>query len=185
MATKRQRAEKNITYCRVQMERFLEKYYKLKFRGEVFGNKRLFKENRLAKTTFKERGFFEIDVDYQLLMGGNKEKLLHAVLREAVRVVMWYQGKSTKDGSVEYDAELRKFGLPVYGGLSETGLKLHTYTCSGCGKVWSLQQRKLPASKDPSVLNMVTGCCRENFEYTGQIEYTNSELQKIRELLKK
>lgn len=180
MATKRERAEKNITYCRLQIERFLQRNYKLTFRGNVYGNKTLYKEKKFAKTTFLPSGVAEVDVDYKLLMEGKKEKLLHASLREAVRVALWYNRKDYRDVSPIFQEECRKYGLPVYGNIAETGLELHTYSCAECGKIWALRQNRIPANRDPSQNPIYkTACCEANFQYDGRVPYTNEQLQQV------
>ncbi|MFV1457332.1 hypothetical protein [Bacillus mycoides] len=186
MVTKRERVEKNITYCRVQIERFLQRHYKLTFRGDVFANKKLYREKRYAKTSFIGQGKIEVDLDYQMLMEGKKDDMLHAALREAIRIALWYQGRDGREESEDFKNELKKHGLPIYSGLAESGLELHTYVCSECQKIWALKEKKLPPTKDPSQLpRMVTGCCRAPFEYTGKVLYSNEQLQKIREHAKK
>ncbi|PGT89959.1 hypothetical protein [Bacillus thuringiensis] len=178
MATKRERAEKNITYCRTQMERFLQKNYKLRFHGNVYGNKKLYKEKKYAKTTFLPSGVAEVDMDYQLLMEGKKDQLLYACLREAVRIALWYSRQDYRDSSPVFQEECKKYGLPVYGNISEKGLELHTYSCAECGRVWALKKFKLPPTRDPSQNPQYkTGCCKAVFQYDGRVAYTNEQLQ--------
>lgn len=177
--TKQAKAEKNIKYAREQIERFLWHEYRIKYPIEVYGHKRIEGEGFFSKLEFKDGKPSAIDISYNLLIGSKRERILLTSLREAVKIALWYRRKPYGEGDKEYETELKKYGLPRYGGLSQTGKELHTYSCSSCEKVFFLREKKLPKSKDVSEQNIYTSCCKAKFQYAGKIHYTNKQLQVV------
>lgn len=180
--TKQEKVEKNIRYAREQAERFLKYEYKIKYPIEVSGHKRIEKEGLYSRLLVKDGKPYGIDISYDLLVKGNREKLLFATLREAVKVALWYKRLPYGEGTAEYENELKKYGLPSYGGLPHTGKDLHTYGCSECKKIYFLKEKMLPKSKDVTLQNVFTKCCKARFEYVGKIHYTNKQLQAVARL---
>lgn len=179
--SKQQRVEKNLLYIREQLSRFLYKKYKLKLDYKLYGNKELKKERRYSKITFpsNKSDTVEIDVDYETVLKGNRQKLMDIAFRNAIRLGQWQTGKPYKEGHPVLDELMKKNGLKVYGQVCEMGMDLHTYQCSSCKKIYMLQVKKLPPSKNPVERGYVTNCCKQPFEYTGVNYYDNEELQKI------
>lgn len=178
MATKQEKVENNLIYLEEQVKNFLKYEYRIKYRIHVYGNKALEKEGYNAKTLFKRGKPVGIDVDYNLLLKG-KETILKETLREAVRIALWHMKKPYKDGSKEYEVELKRRGLPSYGTVSHKGKELHTYICSECKKIYMLKDKKLPKGKDPAVQNIYTPCCNVRFSYEGKVFYNNKKLQRL------
>lgn len=177
--TQLKRVEKNIIYAMEQAERFLKYEYGIKYNIEVYGHKKIEKQGKLSRLEMKNGKPYAIDIAYSILKSGNREKILYAVLREAVKIANWYRRLPYKDGDLEYEQELKKYGLPSYGKVSQTGKELHTYQCEQCKKIYFLRVKKLPKSKDVSEQNVRTNCCKARFEYAGKIMYTNQQLQQI------
>lgn len=184
MATTREKLDNNIKYAWLQIENWISHYYGKKIQVEVIEDKQLFRENKYAKTVFVQGKPPEVHIDYKLLLKGNKEKILYAACREAVRIGLLANGIKATDVSPEFRSELKKHGLPDYGGFPETGVDLYTYDCLKCGKVYALTPRKIPDSKSPAYKpNITTNCCQAMIHDSGKIFYTNLELQKMGNVL--
>lgn len=181
MATQQQKVEKNLLFVREQLSRYLYKRFHIKVNYKLFGNKELKKERRFSKITFpiNKKEPIEVDIEYGTLVKGRKQELLDIAFRNAVRIGMWYTGRPYKDGHPEVEYELKKAGLKLYGLVPEMGMDLHTYQCSECKRIYLLQEKKLPRTKNPVELGYKTGCCKAPFEYTGVQYYDNETLQKI------
>jgi len=178
MATKREKIENNLMYLEEQVEKFLRHEYRIKYRVNVYGNKSLDKKGLFTQIIIENGKPVGIDVNYKLLTSG-KERLLKETLREAVRIALWYMRRPYKDGSKEFEMELKRKGLPSYGGVSHKGKELHTYGCPECKRIYMLKERKLPKGKNPALQNIVTPCCEVRFSYEGKIFYNNEKLQKL------
>lgn len=179
---KKAKVERNLTYSRVQIERFVWKNYRYRPQIRVYANKELKRNKSYSMTVFpsdKQRPI-EVDIEYGLMSTGKKEMVLKTAFREAVRIGNYLMGRPYRNGMVEFEGELLRRGLPSYGGVAEMGMKLHSYVCSGCGKVWALKERKLPPTKDPEQRGYKTTCCKALFKYGGDKHYTNEELQRAR-----
>lgn len=183
MVTKKQKVENNLLYLEEQVNKFLKHEYKIKYKIEVYGNKKIEKKGYFTRVVFSKGKPVGIDVAYSLLDKG-KEKILKETLREAVRVALWYKKIPYTDGSKEFEMELKKKGLPRYGTVSHKGKELHTYGCSKCKKIYLLKDKKLPDKKNPALQNIVTPCCEERFAYEGKIFYNNEKLQRLARQLK-
>lgn len=189
--TKQQKIEKNLLYIRQQYERFLEKhfhYFKKDINVKFFGNKELVKEHIFSKSTFPDDKVFgqvEIDVQYDTVVSGNKKKMLQIAFREAVRYAYWRQNKPYKDNHPEFEEKVNSYGLTDFGGVAQTGMEMHMYGCSKCRKMYILQPKKLPASKDPEQKGFLTVCCKAPFKYFGTKKFSNEKLQQIKNMLGK
>lgn len=177
--SKRSKVENNIIYLEEQVERFLKHEYRIRYKVNVYGHKKIEREGYYARTIFEKGKPVGIDVSFQMLSKSGKETLLKVVLREAVRIALWNMRKPYRDGSKEYEIELRRKGLPSYGTVAHTGKELHTYSCSKCNRIYFLKERKLPKSKDPTIQEVHTACCKVRFMYKGKVKYTNKKLQRI------
>lgn len=182
-----QKVEKNLLFIREQLSRYLYKKFKKKLEYKLYANKDLKKERRFSKITFPElkTDVVEIDVDYETVLKGRKQEMLDIAFRSAIRIGMWQTGRPYKDGHPEVVRELEKAGLKIYGLVPEMGMDLHTYQCSKCKRIYALQERKLPPTRNPVDLGYKTGCCKEPFEYTGINYYDNEKLQHILMLITK
>ena len=178
MSKKLIKIENNLMYLQEQVEKFLKYEYRINYKIDVFGNKKIEKEGYLTRTIFSRGKPVGIDVAYSLLLKG-KETMLKEVLREAVRVALWHMRKPYGDGSGEFAKELKRKGLKYYGTVSHVGKELHTYVCSSCKKIYMLKERKLPNSKDPAIREIYTPCCEVRFAYEGKVFYNNEKLQKM------
>lgn len=177
--TKQDKVLRNLKYAREQAERFLKYEYRIQYPFEVLGDKQLEKSGYYSKLEFKNKKPEAIILSYQLLLEGKKDKILLTVLREAIKIALWYQRKPYEENSEMYIHELNKYKLPVYGELAQTGKDLHTYACGNCEKIYFLRDKKLPKSKDVTLQNVRTSCCKERFIYKGKIHYSNKQLQTI------
>lgn len=181
-------AQKRLQYIRVQFERFLWKYYKLKDMNiKFYLKKKLQKQYLYSRAIFPEEHnleeLIEIEYDFDLVSKKGNKSLLPFAFREAVRVGMWANKRPFVNGVPEFEAELRKYGLPAFGSVAETGMELNTYGCQKCKRIYILKENKLPKSKDPSQqADVKTGCCGEVFEYFGKKFYKNEDLQKIHKI---
>lgn len=191
-----ERIERNLDYCREQIERFLLKYYRVKFNGKLYGDKSLSTKYKYSDSSFDSNGFAKIFISTDILEGSgdkNKGLQLMAIQREAIKYAFHLQRMDYGEDSIEFKAELHRHGLPMYNGLPETGLDLHTYVCQECKKIWAVKLKKLPVRLDPTVtkLNKKTGkyvlqrtsCCKAPFEYLGVKHYSNAELNKLKYML--
>lgn len=185
--TKQQRIEKNLLFIREQLSRYLYKHFKKKLEYKLYANKDLKKQRRFSKITFPESKteLVEVDVEYETVVKGRKQELLDIAFRSAIRIGMWQTGRPYKDGHPEVVRELEKAGLKNYGFVPEMGMDLHTYQCSKCKRIYALQEKKLPPSRNPVDKGYKTGCCKEPFEYTGVQYYDNEKLQEILLLINK
>lgn len=192
MATKKERRQSQIqrklTYIREQLERYLWKEFKVKHDIKVFLKKKLQNEYLYSRTLFPEvhapRTTIEVEYDYDLVDKKGNKSLLPFAFREAVRIGMWTHKRPFVNGQPEFEAELKRRGLPAFSSVAETGKELHAYGCLKCKRPYILQEKKLPKSKDPSQNDVRTGCCGELFEYFGKKHYNNETLQKIERMLK-
>lgn len=173
--SKRKKVENNLIYANEQVNRFIRYQYGIKYSIEVVGHKRLEKKGLYSTTVFSKGKPVEIILSYHLLIK-SREKVLEAAIREAIKVCLWYRRKPYTETSKEYITELRRFNLPIYGNVNQTGKELHTYQCGSCKKIYMLRERKLSRTQDPSQRNILTPCCEEKFEYAGKILYTNKQL---------
>lgn len=187
MATKQVKVDKNLLFIREQLSRYLYKRFKLKLNYKLYGNKELKKERRFSKITFPEnkQDIIEIDIEYDTLFKGKKQELLDIAFRNSIRLGLWYTGRPYKDGHPEVESELLKVGLKTYGLVPEMGMDLHTYQCSECKKVYAMQVKKIPPSKNPVDKGFLTGCCKKEFEYAGLIFYDNNKLQTYLKIINK
>lgn len=178
----REKIDKRLVYVEEQMELFLWKNYRYKVKFHVQVSKMLTKKGKYSETTFPSdiNRSIEVEFEYGLMAKGSKQKMLETAFKEATRIGCYRLGKQYRDGRVEFDKELRRHGLPVYGGVSEMGKMLHGYECSKCSKVWALKVKKLSKTKDPEQLGYRTVCCKELFRYSGVKHYDNETLQKIK-----
>lgn len=186
MASIQEKVDNNIKYIWVQIENWLKHKYGKPIQVEVYSSKELIKEHKYAKTVLEKGKPPKIYIDYHLLRKGNRKELLYAGCREAVRIGLLAHGYKINELSPEFRGELKKHGLPDYGGLPETGLSLHTYSCSDCGTIYSLKQNKMPKSKTIAYnREVLTKCCEAIIKEDGKVLYSNEELQKYKHLLGK
>lgn len=189
--TKEEQRQDKLTYMREQLERFVYKHYRHRPNIKVYMQKRMQTDKfRYSQTTFPEdirekEGLIEVDFDYDMIRKKGRKFLLEIAFREAVRIGMWMENRPFVNGHPEFERELRRFGLPAFGNVAETGLDLHTYVCSGCQNVWILKMKKLPKSKDPVHKEYKTACCGTPFQYDGVKYYDNELLQRLQLELKK
>lgn len=181
MSKVRKKVDGNVNYIKTQIRLVLERYYRLKVEVKVFANKELKKEKRYSRTTFPkhEYGGVEVDIEYGLIRNGKKQQLLETAYREAIRIAIWKTRRGYRNGSRDYEIELRKYGIKSYGTVPEMGMELHTYSCEGCSKVWLLQAKKLPRTRDPEQLGLRSKCCGGLVKYSGKVFYENEKLQRI------
>lgn len=179
---KRAKIETNLKYVREQLTRFLWQHYRVKVEMRVYANKELTKQRLYSRTVFHtdRNRPLEIDIEYTLMLGNNKKKILETAFREAVRIGLQRTGRQYTNGDKVFEAELRRHGLPSYGGVAEMGLELHAYQCTGCKKIWALKAKKMPKTKDPEQMGFMTTCCKLPFEYAGVKHYENEVLQTIK-----
>lgn len=182
---KQDKVENNILYLEEQARRFLRHEYRINYKVEIHGHKKIESEGYYSRTIFERGKPIGIDVSYNVLASSGKETILKVTLREVVRIALWHMRKPYHDGSKEYEVELHKKGLPRYGTESHTGKELHTYTCSKCDRIYFLKDKKLPKSKDPTLQEVRSSCCGERFMYKGKVNYSNEKLQRIARGLKK
>lgn len=184
LATTREKIDKNIVYAWKQIENWIKHYYGKNIQVEVIEDKYLFREKKYAKTVFEQGKPPTVHIDYKLLLSGNKQNILYAACREAVRIGLLANGIKATEISPEFRGELKKYGLPDYGGFPETGADLYTYDCLKCGAVYALTPRKIPESKSPAYKpNITTNCCGAMIHDSGKVFYKNEELQKMGHLL--
>lgn len=186
MPSIQEKVDANRAYAWVQIENWLKTYYGKPIKVEVFSDKMLYKEYKFAKTVFSPNMPPKIYIDYNLLKKGNKKEILYAACREAVRIGLLANGIKVTEIAPEFRSELKRHGLPDYGGLPETGYSFYTYSCIKCGKVYALKKFKIQESAgivyNPKVL---TSCCEYMIKEDGRVFYTNEELQKYSHLLGK
>ena len=165
---------------REQISRFMYAKYKVKLNYQLYANKQLHKKSRYSEITFPadKNTPVEVDVEFDTVLKGNRQKLLDISFRCAVRMALWYSGYPFKEGHPKVLEEYSKYGLKDYKGMPEMGLDLHTYQCSECKKIWFLKEKKIPKSKDPVIRGYVTSCCRKPFEYNGLNHYDSDQLYK-------
>lgn len=179
MSRKLRRVENNIKYIRQQIHLFLKYEYRVDYKIEVYGNKGIEREGYYSRTEFRRGRPVAIDIAYSILEKGNRENILKAGLREAIKVALWYKRVPYKETSKEYIREIMRHGLPVYGKERQVGKKLHAYGCEKCKGIYILRERKLPKSKDVTQGKYKTRCCEVGFIYMGEKHYSGEELYKI------
>lgn len=179
--------DKQLAYMRKQINLFLWQHYKVKVDFKLYANKELTKKRLYSETLFHEDRSkpIEVDIEYTILIKGKKQKILETAFREATRIGCYKLGRPYKNGASDFERELKKHGLPNYGGVSEMGKELHSYECSKCKQIWALKDKKMPKGKDPEQLGYLTGCCKEPFKYGGKKFYSNEVLQRIKRNLSK
>lgn len=185
MSKQLRKVENNIRYVREQIERFMKYEYGVIYKIEVYGNKGIQREGYYSRVEFKRGRPVAIDISYQLLNKGTREDILKAGLREALKVVMWYKRVPYTETSEQYNRELLKYNLPLYGDQRQTGQYKHVYGCEKCKKVYVMRDRVLPESRDITKKNVLTKCCNERFEYQGKLFYKGEELFKIERYLRR
>lgn len=166
-----------------QIENWVKNYFNKDIQVIVKESTTLWKEGRYAKTEFGQTPV--VYIDRKLLTGTNKKEVLFASCREAVRIGLWANKYPHSDLSKEYRTMLKKYQLPDYGGVAETGTKMYTYRCLKCKTVYYAKKKKLPPTQDISFNpKKLTGCCEAMFEDAGWVFYTNKELQELSKHLK-
>lgn len=127
---------------------------------------------------------FYLIIDKRYMLDATKEQQLEIAGRASVEILFMVNGKRFKDNDTESQKVLYQYGLPIYGNFPHQGLMLHQYTCSSCEKVITLQDRKIPKSKeiayDPKKLS---GCCNAIIKYDGNVEFSNEDCQKLEKLI--
>lgn len=182
MASVQQKIDENRKYIWIQIENWLKNYYNAPIKVEVYASRDLYREGRLSKTVFNKGNVPKVYIDQKILSKGNKKEMLFAGCREAVRIGLAYNKKPFSDTSKEFRFELKRHGLPDYGGLSETGINLYTYRCIQCKKIYAVRLRPLKQKeKEELCYNPLvrTECCNHMIEDAGKIFYKNDELQEI------
>lgn len=127
---------------------------------------------------------FYLMIDKRYLLDANKEQRLEIAGRSASEIVFMVNGKKFNDRLRETQAFLYEYGLPHYGNFPHQGLMLHQYTCSSCEQVITLQDRKIPKSRDIAYdPKRLTSCCNAIIKYDGRLEYPNEECQKLEKFI--
>lgn len=129
---------------------------------------------------------FYLMVDKRYLLDANKEQLLEIAGRTALEIFFMVNGKKFKDTEEATKKALYKYGLPIYGKFPQQGLELHQYTCSSCDSIITLQERKIPKSRDIAYdPKKLTSCCNAIIKYDGKVAFTNEECQKLERFIYK
>lgn len=171
----------NRRYIWQQIEYWLKNYYKAPIQVEVL-SENLFKEGKLAKTIFENGKPPKVIIDSKLLATTNKKELLYAGCREAVRIGLAYNKIPNGDLSPQFRSELKKHGLPDYGGLKETAQYFYTYRCSKCKQPYIIRVRRMSKKEEEKYCykpNVTTECCGAMLEYNERRLYSNKELQEL------
>lgn len=129
---------------------------------------------------------FYLVVDKRYLLDANKEQRLEIAGRSALEVLFMVSGKKFDDRNDETKAYLHKYGLPKYGNFPHQGLTLHQYTCSSCGNIITLQDKKIPKSQEIAYNpKKLSGCCNAIIKYDGKVDFTNEDCQKLEKFINK
>lgn len=123
---------------------------------------------------------FYLILDKRYMLDANTEQQLEIAGRAASEIIFMVNRKYFSDRDKEVQAFLYKYGLPHYGNFPHQGLTLHQYTCSSCDGVITLQDRKIPKSRDIAYdPKRLTSCCNAIIKYDGKVEFSNEECQKL------
>lgn len=123
---------------------------------------------------------FYLIIDKRYLLDAKKEQLVEIAGRSAVEILFMVSGKKFKDNDKETMKVLYQYGLPIYGNFPHQGLTLHQYSCSECDSIITLQERKIPKSRDIAYNpKKLSSCCNAIIKYDGRVEFTNEECQKL------
>lgn len=123
---------------------------------------------------------FYLMIDKRYMLDANKEQMLEIAGRAALEIIFLVSGKKFSDRDKQTQAMLYKYGLPIYGNFPHQGLMLHQYTCSSCDNIITLQERKIPKSRDIAYdPKRLTSCCDAIIKYDGRVEFSNEECQKL------
>lgn len=182
MASIQETINESRRYIWIQIENWLKHYYKAPVQVEVYSCKEVLKEGRYAKTVFDNTPVPKVYIAYDLLKSGDKKRILYAGCREAVRIGLAFHKKPHSDVSREFRAELAKYKLPDYGGLSETGMPLYSYRCVKCKQLYAIRLKPMSKKeKEAFCYNdyVRSSCCNVVIEDAGKVMYNNEELANI------
>lgn len=141
------------------------------------------KEPDTARPGFMRTNLYLI-VDKRYMLDANKEQLLEIAGRTAMEIIFMVNGKKFKDNDEETKKALYTYGLPIYGNFPHQGLTLHQYTCSSCNKIITLQDRKIPQSRDIAYNpKKLSSCCNAIIKYDGRVEFSNEDCQKLEKFI--
>lgn len=143
---------------------FLRKEYSMELAIPIVRNGRL---RRTLGSFVTIRGEpKEIELAGYLLDYGAKEPILDVLYHELIHYALFTQGRSYRDGCVEFETELRKHGVSSSGTPIKIG-KMVAYYCAKCGKEYE--------SNRMSILNRPqkyrSRCCSGNINVIDVIIY--------------
>lgn len=147
---------------------FLRKEYSLELTIPIVRNGRL--RSTLGSFITLRGKPKEIELAGYLLDYGAEEPILDVLYHELIHYALFTQGRQYRDGTVEFESELRKYGVSSTGTPMKLG-KMVDYYCGKCGKQFE--------SSRMTVLTQThkfrSRCCRANISVIGVSIYDGTK----------
>lgn len=176
--------KERLRFCRQVMEQLLWEEYRVRLEVPVTLNKYLRTtqarlwlvraENSNKPVLSKTR----VEFNPKILLRATKEYLRNVARHEAVHYGLMIQGKPFLDGTVLFESEIKRLGIPSNFGemtiedeehVKQAVQKTTWYYCEcvKCGRLAKVWKRKPQESSVTSMKRYRTSCCRERLLYRG------------------